>query len=214
MTEEKKVSFWDESDTVVPELNELEFEEVTHTYRLDGIVIPSVSTIMEPLATAKYAGISEATLGRAADKGTTVHNSIENYIKFEFEDIPVEHRGYFEGFLDWWNNNYVRVVASEARVYHKILRYGGTIDILAYVNGVLTLVDIKTTSALSDMTCGVQLEAYTQALKSHGIKIEKKMILHLKKDGKYTERYFELNDAARWRVFGSLKCVYDYIQSA
>lgn len=63
------------------------------------------------------------------------------------------------------------------------------------------------------MTCGVQLEAYAQALASHGIKVEQKKILHLKKDGRYDDRSYPANDAQRWRVFGSLKCVYDYIQS-
>lgn len=195
------------------DIPELEFEDETHTYRLLGIVIPSVSAIMEPLSAAKYKGISEATLNNAANKGTAVHNSIENYIKFEIDDVPPEHRGYFEAFLEWWNKYQPKVVGSELKVYHKLLRYGGTIDMLVYIDGVLTLVDIKTTATLSDMTCGVQLEAYSQALKSLGIDVERKIILHLKKDGKYAVREYPSKDPDRWRVFGSLKCVYDYIKS-
>lgn len=199
---------------IIPDIPELEFEDETHTYKLLGFVIPSVSAVMEPLSAAKYKGISEATLDRAADKGTAVHNSIENYIKFEIDDVPPEHRGYFEAFLDWWNEYKPEVVSSEFKVYHKLMRYGGTIDMLVYIDGVLTLVDIKTTASLSDMTCGVQLEAYSQALKSLGITVERKIILHLKKDGKYAVREYPVSDPDRWRVFGSLKCVYDYIQSA
>lgn len=200
-------------DIVVPDLPELEFEDESHTYRLLGLVIPSVSAIMEPLSAAKYRGINETTLNNAANKGTAVHNSIENYIKFEIDDVPPEHRGYFEAFLDWWNTYQPKVVGSELKIYHKLMRYGGTIDMLVYIDGVLTLVDIKTTAALSDMTCGVQLEAYSQALKSHGIEIERKAILHLKKDGKYAFKDYPAKDPDRWRVFGSLKTVYDYIQS-
>ena len=200
---------------IIPELPELEFEDKTHTYRLNGMVIPSVSEIMEPLSNEKYKGISESTLNKAAEKGTAVHNSIENYIKFEIDDVPPEHRGYFDAFLEWWETYHPEVVGSEIKTYHKLLRYGGTVDILVYIDGVLTLVDIKTTSALSDMTCGVQLEGYSQALKSHGIVVERKIILHLKKDGKYAIREYPVSDSNRWRVFGSLKCVYDYIlQSA
>lgn len=194
---------------------ELEFEDSTHTYTLFGEVIPCVSDIMGPLSAEKYKRISERTLNNAAEKGTAVHNSIENYIKFEIVDIPPEHRGYFDAFLDWWKTYHPEVVGSEIKIYHKLLRYGGTIDILVYIDGVLTLVDIKTTSELSDMTCGVQLEGYSQALKSHGIHVERKIILHLKKDGKYAVREYPVADTNRWRVFGSLKCVYDYIlQSA
>ncbi len=199
--------------TEFPEFPELKFDDEHHIYRLDGVIIPSVSNIMEPLSEAKYAGISERTLAKAAEKGTSVHNSIENFIKFGIEDVNPEHRGFFDGFLKWWEKDQPVLVGSECRVYHRILQYGGTVDLLAYIRGKLTLVDFKSTYALSDMTCGVQLEAYAQALASHGIHVEQKKILQLKKDGNNSERSYQANDPTRWRVFGSLKCVYDYIQS-
>lgn len=64
-----------------------------------------------------------------------------------------------------------------------------------------------------DMSCGVQLEAYAKALESHGIKVDQKMILHLKRNGKFKPIFYPENDSQRWRVFGSLKVVYDYIMS-
>jgi len=197
----------------VPDFPELAFDDGPHQYRLDGESIPSVSTILEPLSGANYAHIREKTLQNAANRGTSVHNSIEVWIKYEIEDVNPEHRGYFSAFREWWDLKKPIVVGSEVRVYHRILRYGGTVDLLAYIDDKLTLVDFKTTSSLVDMTCGVQLEAYAQALVSHGIPVEDKMILHLKNNGKYKEHSYAVNDAARWRVFGSLKCVYDYIQS-
>jgi len=202
------------SEILIPDFTELVFDDEPHIYRLDGFEIPSVTTIMEPLSNAKYKGISDATLNNAAEKGTAVHNAIENYIKFGIDDVPPEHRGYFEAFLDWWNAEHPEVISSEVKIYHKILRYGGTIDLLVIIEGKLVLVDIKTTAALMDSTCGVQLEAYSQALKSHGIEIERKCILHLKKDGKYTVRDYKTNDPVRWKVFGALKSVYDYIKSS
>lgn len=201
-------------DIFIPELPELKFIDETHTYMIDGIEIPCVSDIMAPLSQAKYKGISEKTLNNAAEKGTSVHNSIENYIKFGIDDVPPEHRAYFDAFLDWENDYQPKVVSSEKKVYHQLLRYGGTIDLLLYINGVLTLCDIKTTSTVSDMTCGVQLEAYNQALKSIGVDVEKKIILHLKKDGKYVVHEYPVVDPDRWIVFGALKSVYDYIRSA
>ena len=51
----------------------LEFDDATHTYRLDGFEIPSVSAIMEPLSRSKYAHISEEILDMAASRGTAVH---------------------------------------------------------------------------------------------------------------------------------------------
>ena len=112
----------------IPVVEGLEFDDATHTYRLDGLVIPSVSAILGPLSKAKYAGISERTMDRAADKGTAVHNSIENWIKFEIEDIPPEHIGYFNAFRAWWDEFRPEVVGSEVRICHRLMRYGGTAD--------------------------------------------------------------------------------------
>ncbi|WP_278941172.1 hypothetical protein [Anaerotruncus colihominis] len=200
--------------TEIPEVAGLEFDDSTHTYRLDGLVIPSVTSVMAPLSKAKYAGISERTLDKAADKGTAIHNSIENWIKFGIEDIPPEHIGYFEAFRMWWDEFTPVVVGSEIRIFHNLMQYGGTADLIAYIAGELTLVDYKSTYVISDMTCGVQLEGYTQALKSMGVPIQRKRILHLKKDGRYDFREYPMNDIARWRVFGALKTVYDYVESS
>jgi hypothetical protein len=199
--------------TKIPEVAGLEFDDATHTYRLDGLVIPSVSSIMEPLSKAKYTGISGRTLERAANKGTAVHNSIENWIKFEILDIPPEHEGYFKAFRKWWDDFRPVVVGSEVRICHSLMRYGGTIDLIGYIGDELTLVDYKSTYAISDMTCGVQLEAYDQALGSMGVKVQRKKILHIKKDGSYELHDYPASDVTRWRVFGSLKTVYDYIES-
>ena len=200
--------------TEIPAVEGLEFDDRTHTYTLDGLVIPSVSAIMEPLSRVKYRGISERTLDRAAGKGTAVHNSIENWIKFEIEDIPPEHAGYSDAFREWWDRFRPVVVGSEVRICHRLMRYGGTADLVAYIEDELTLVDYKSTYVVSDMTCGVQLEAYKKALESMGVKAERKKILHLKKDGKFEFRDYPADDTARWRVFGALKTVYDYVESS
>lgn len=162
---------------------------------------------------SKYGGISKRTLENAAIKGSAVHNSIENWIKFGIDDIPSEHRGYFNGFMEWWKQYKPRVFGSEVRIYHKLMRYGGTIDLLCEIGGLLELIDFKTTYTLLEMACGVQLEAYSQALISHGITPQRKHILHLKKDGKWAFREFPAKDPARCRVVGALKCLYDYEQS-
>lgn len=195
----------------IPKFDELTFDEGPHIYRLYGSEIPSVSAVMEPLSNFEYGSINEKVLNNAAERGTSVHNSIENWIKFGINDTDDEYMGYFRGFEEWWNINKPEVIGSEMRVYHKLLRYAGTIDLLAIIDGKITVVDFKTTSRLVEKNCGVQLEAYAQALGSHGISVEGKRILHLSIDGKWNEVIFPEKDMTRWRVFGSLKTIYDYI---
>lgn len=201
-------------EVCIPEFPELVFEEMPHIYLLNGEKIPSVSNIMEPLSGAHYSGVSEKTLDHAAERGTNVHNAIEIYLKFGIVDIPEESRGYLDAFLKWHKDAKPELVGSEIRMYHKLLRYAGTCDLLCCIGEKLVLVDFKTTYTVSEMTCGVQLEAYSQALSSHGVKVDEKRILQLKKDGKYKEYSFPVNDAQRWRVFGACKTVYDYTKAA
>lgn len=191
---------------------ELEFEEKDHIYRLNGLVIPSVSEVMTPLSSALYKSVDPETLNHAAARGTSIHEAIENWIKFGIEDIIPDYKGYLNGFYQWWAKEKPTVVCSELKVYHKVLLYGGTVDLLAYIGNQLTLVDFKTTSVLNDMTCKVQVEAYAQALASDGIKVDRKIILHLVKDGTWDTRDYPAVDGPCWRVFSALKTVFDYIK--
>lgn len=193
-----------------PQFPELDFKEEPHIYLLDGVQIPSVSAIMEPLSRAKYDGINEAVLQKAADRGTAIHNAIENYVLYGIVDIPQDFKPYIDAFLDWWDLAKPDAVGTEIRMYHKLMNYAGTCDLLCYIGGELNLIDYKSTYAVSEKLCGVQLEAYRQALKSHEIEIARKRILHLKKDGKHRVVEFPTEDGARWRVFGACKTVYDY----
>lgn len=198
----------------VAQFPELTFEERRHVYKLNGVEIPSVTTIMEPLSDQVYATVNDAVLRKAGDRGTAVHNAIENYIKFGIEDIAPEYAGYFDGFLRWYKDHKVVPYGTEVRLYHKGLLYAGTSDLLAGVDDEDTLVDFKTTSSMSEMLCGVQLEAYKRAYESHdgAGRLAKKAILHLSKDGKYEMYHFKPNDTECWKVFTALLTVRNYKQ--
>ena len=82
----------------IPQFPELTFEEERHLYRLDGLEVPSVTTLMKPLSSDFYSTVDPEVLNRAAKRGTAIHNAVENYAKFGIEDIPPMYAGYFEGF--------------------------------------------------------------------------------------------------------------------
>lgn len=197
----------------IPTLTELTFSEAKHIYLLDGQEIPSVTTVMGLLSAQEYGSVDERTLENAAHRGTAVHNAIENWIKFGLEDIDPDFHGYFDGFLEWWKRDNPEPIGSEIRIYHKLLRYAGTVDMVAEIEGKVTLIDFKTTYKVIEKNCRVQLEAYSQALASHGIAIDRKCILHMKKDGKWELLDFPAKDGQAWGTFGSLKCIYDFLKS-
>lgn len=196
----------------LPDFQELTFDEAPHSYRLNGMEIPSVTTVMAPLSQAVYGGVDEQVLNRAAGRGTAVHNAIENWITYGIEDIPPKYRGYFCGFLRWQQEKKVEIIGSECRLYHKILRYAGTADLPCIIGGKLILVDAKTTSSLIEMLARVQLEAYAKGYESHGVQFDGKAILHLKKDGAYTMETYPIRDTEAWTTFAALLTVRNYVQ--
>lgn len=196
----------------VLEFPELKFEDATHTYRLNGVAVPSVTTIMKPLSQMHYGGIDESVLDRAAQRGTEVHNAIENFVKFGVEDIQPAYAPYFQAFLAWMKDFDVKPVSSETRLYHRLLRYAGTADMGCLERGVRTLVDFKTTASFSAMLCGVQLEAYSRAFESHGVTYDRAVIIQLLPDGTYRRHDRFPPRLECWKVFSSLMNVANFAQ--
>lgn len=59
----------------------LEYIDETHTYLVDGVIVPSITQILKVKFGNKYNGVSKEVLNNAAKKGTEVHEAIENYCK-------------------------------------------------------------------------------------------------------------------------------------
>ena len=172
----------------LPEFSELTFEEKTHQYKLNGFEIPSVTTIMKPLSSAHYKTVDEQVLKKAASRGTTVHEAVENYLLFGVEDIPPELEGYFLGFKKWIMDFNPVPIKPECKIYHKTLGYAGTADLPCYIKEQPTLVDLKTTATIAKMLTRVQLEAYKKAFESHGFTFTRKLIVQARNDGTYGRR--------------------------
>lgn len=195
----------------IPQFPELTFEEISHTYRLNGLIIPSVTTLMKPLSEAYYGGIDAKVLGQAADRGSAVHSAIDLYSRYGIIDIDPELEGYFEAFRSWEKDYEVKPYATETRTYNKSLMYAGTVDMSCSEKGVDTLTDFKTTASFSSMLCGVQLEAYDRAQESHGVRYQNRVIIQLRKDGTYRRHTDFPPRVECWRVFTSLLNVSGFI---
>lgn len=192
-------------------MSELTFDPERHLYRLDGAVLPSVTQLMKPLSAAKYDGIDESIMDKAAKRGTAVHEAIEFYNACGVMEIAPEFSGYTDAYLQWFDRFKPNIFGSEIMTYHKILHYAGTVDVLAEFCGKTWLIDLKTTAVINDMLTSVQLEAYAQALGTHGIEVDHKAILHLRRDGEWKFKTYRKRDTEAWKVFTALVTVQAYI---
>lgn len=155
----------------LPNGRELEYIEPEHLYLVDGIIVPSVTQLLRPKFGGKYDGIPAATLNRAAERGTSIHKSIENYYARGIEDGREELRN-----IRWLADRYgFDVVASEVPVV--IEKDGepvaaGRLDLVLEQAGV-GLADIKTTASLDKEYLGYQLNLYRVGYEqTYGIKID------------------------------------------
>jgi len=98
--------------------------------------------------------------------GTRMHKYFENYLKGKEPDeryMEPEERSVFFTFRDWIEERKVEPMFLEKQVVSKY-GYGGTIDFVGKVDGVLTIIDWKTAKDIYD-DYPIQLGAYYNGLK-------------------------------------------------
>jgi hypothetical protein len=138
----------------------IEFIESNHTYLVDGVLTPSATTILkETIFSNKYSGVSEEVLKRAAHFGTQVHKAIEvsDYLHLTDEEYSV-----YEKWLGLVKTANIKPILHEQMVHYGF-EFAGTLDMIAEVDGVESLCDIKTTYNLDMEYLSWQLSLYELA---------------------------------------------------
>jgi len=158
----------------------------------------------------------------AADKGTEAHKWIQSDAYGQTLPMPEDPdvASSVNAYLEWKTQHDVEFVESELPFAHEELGFKGTLDCLAWVDSVFTLIDIKTSS-------GIYVEAYLQTaayqkgvepLIRSGQKIEQRIILHIPKDGRAANAITLATDIEEdWQGFRAclnLKRYLDYQKAA
>ena len=126
------------------------FNEDTHTYTLDGVVIPSVTEICAPITCGKYPPVG--VVQQAAARGTRVHELCALY---DMDALPDEIEAGLVGYVKAWAafcRDYKPVWTHiEFPLYGEIdpgQPFAGTLDRIGEIDGRTRIVDIKTTASL------------------------------------------------------------------
>lgn len=141
----------------------IEYIDSTHTYMIDGVIVPSVTQIVAWYFGDTYANVDPEVLQRSADYGTAVHKLIENYESVGIgEDFP-EVKAWIKAKERYGLHVYKQEMTVEYRGM-----YCGRFDILcdAYMGDINRpcLIDIKTTSKFMRDHLALQLGLYRMAL--------------------------------------------------
>lgn len=111
--------------------NELQFDEPSHRYTVNGRVIPSVTQIISAVGLYEFDFVSRETLAIAAERGRIVHTYIEWYEQGVLDEssIDSELAGYFSAYLKMKAElNLPKPDEIEKRVYSATYGYAGTLD--------------------------------------------------------------------------------------
>ncbi len=137
----------------------IKFNESTHTYTLNGKVLPSVSTILgATIFKDKYKDVDPYILQRAAQFGTGVHKAIEINDYFGLDDLQYT---VFKRYKKLCTKHDIKPIAHEQIVYTQ--DYAGTLDMIAMIQSFNSLTDVKTTYHLDREYLSWQLSMYERA---------------------------------------------------
>lgn len=150
----------------------IEFIEEEHIYLYDGVIIPSVSEILGFIFPNKYSDIPIEILQNKAIYGTKVHEAIEmlereqmfdiGALKQEIEGINYIIESSIEQYLKLKKEYEIEMIEQEQMVHYEDL-YAGRLDMIANINGIKSLCDIKTTAELDEEYLSWQLSFYQLA---------------------------------------------------
>lgn len=186
--------------------NRLHFDPESHTYRVGGAVVPSVTQLLRPVG-FDYDTIPQYRVEYAAQRGTAVHLATEFDDDGDLDDesIDLEILPYVQAWRRFREESGFQVFRSEVRVYSERHGFAGTFDCLGVLNGRLSIVEKKTTAALHPSTA-IQVSAYMRAFnegKPRDEQAKRCYSVWLRRDGTY--RLDEHDPDTHWGAFLALR---------
>lgn len=157
----------------------LEFCPDNHVYVCDGIIVPSVTQLLNRKFGHRYDNIPAETLKKAAEYGTMVHKAVEEWCKFYKESDVRE----LKDFLFLKKHYDFVVLENELPIILEFAgnTYAGRLDMIMEMEGKFAVADIKTTSSLDKEYLGHQLNLYRIGYEqSYGKHIDTLFGIHLK----------------------------------
>lgn len=167
----------------------LEYIDETHTYIFDGVILPSITQILKIKFGNKYKDVSDEVLKKASERGTKVHQAIEDY---EARNIDVD------GCKELYNYKFLKkqfkfeCIGNEVPVVlfldNKPIS-AGRIDLILKENNNIGIGDIKRTSVFDKEYITYQTNLYRIAYQqTYNLEISFLRGLHLRdKIRKYIE---------------------------
>lgn len=163
---------------------ELTFNPERHEYRIDGVVVPSVTQILTEAGLIDGQFYTEESQLR----GRTVHiiTALDDQGMLNESLVPTEYQGYLNAWRLFKADTKCEILSIEERVCNLTLRYAGTTDRRIRWSGPEHIVDLKTGAA--EWWHKFQTAGYWMC---DDIQAASRLTIYLKPDGKWTSQVNE-----------------------
>lgn len=153
----------------------LEYDDDSHLYICDGVIVPSVTQLLKRRFGNKYNGIPKYILENAARLGTMLHETIEEAelsgnaeafeISVERQEIKDEFNGYLSLKKQWKFQSEKNELPLVIPYKGQIIAAGRMDLLLSNRDGALGVADIKRTAKLDENYLAYQLTLYGRGVK-------------------------------------------------
>ena len=184
-----------------------DFNEEEHIYKVEGIEVPSVTTILQEAGFRKnMAFFTQA----GSNRGTYIHKLTEQLDEGCMDWGQVgEYLPYIDAYIQFKEDYGLEILLREGKMFNRAMWYAGTVDIIGHVKGdeIPAVIDIKT--GQPDKATDLQLILYGGMVKWQTPAEElplRTACLYLKKTGKY--KYVPTIDRDDYKAaaFGAVHC--------
>jgi hypothetical protein len=140
------------------------FDPATHTYRVGGVIFPSVTEVLGPAEA--FAGffdhVPADALELARDRGSYVHEAMALLARgdLDWSSLDETWAPYIRSGERFLSDSGIVITGSEVPVFSERLRVAGTIDLLGLWTRREALLDFKASAAVP-VTVGPQTAGYT-----------------------------------------------------
>ncbi len=167
----------------------LEYIDDTHTYIYDGVILPSITQILKSKFGNKYSGVDEKVLQKAAQKGTKVHQAIEDYEKRNIETDSCPELRNYKFLKKQFGFNCIDNEVPIVLFHNEEPIAAGRVDLIIENNGEVGIADIKRTSVFDKEYVAYQTNLYRIGYQqSYGTEVTFLRGIHLRdKIRKYIE---------------------------
>ncbi len=189
----------------------LTFDALTHTYRVNGVVVPSVTQLLSDLQ--DFSHVPAATMEAAQLRGTNVHLLCE-YIDRDClneTEFSAEERAFMPAWMRFLNDTRPNWRHIEAPGFNEQYGYAGTPDREGDLEALGikdAIFDIKTSATRSPLW-GLQTAGYAR-LRPRNDAFCRRFTIQLRPDGTY--RLHEWTDPTDWPTFASLATLNRWIR--